>query len=204
MRIFFLCLLFVFVGEINAQTLLQFDKRYVQCEDKWVAFKINKDNVYPFGFIYIDAVAGLTFDSEGTFTVNEKGEFVAKKDTISVKYRLEPNQNLVAIIPGQKFKELGISEFPDWLKYYKTDTGSVQRLYRWGYFYNAWNESEKALIYLERAQTINSKFGGLEFELAFAYNALERYEKAVTVLKSAIATSPQDCLLYKELSFAEM
>ncbi len=36
----------------NAQLNLRFDKRFVECEDKWVAFKMNEDSSYTFGFIY--------------------------------------------------------------------------------------------------------------------------------------------------------
>ena len=30
--------------QLQAQTVLKFDKRFVQCEDKWVAHKMNKED----------------------------------------------------------------------------------------------------------------------------------------------------------------
>jgi tetratricopeptide (TPR) repeat protein len=190
---------------LKAQTDLKFDKRFVESEDKWVAFQMDKDSTYSFGFIYIDAQAGLTLNSEGKFKISTSGKYIPEKlDSISLKVRLLPNSVKVAFIPKTKFEELKISTIPEWLKYYKTDTLSIERLYRWGFLYNSWDECTKALTYLEKAQTINPKFNGLEFELAYAYNALQQYDKAITVLKSAIETTPNDCYLYKELSFAEM
>lgn len=190
---------------LNGQTSLSFDKRFVECEDKWVAFNRSDDNGYIFGFIYIDSQAGLTFNHEGTFIINENGSFIPNKiDSTNIKVRLTPNQVLVAIIPQSKFDELKIQEHPDWLKFYKSDTGTIERLYRWGYLYNSWNESKTALIFLEKGYQINPKFNGLEFELAYAYNALQEYNKAISVLLSALETSPKDCYLYKELSYAEL
>ena len=202
--------LLLFVGlfycaAANAQVNLKFDKRFVECEDRWVAFQQDEDSSYAYGFIYIDAQAGLTMNYEGKFTVSREGMFVPKKlDSVGVKYRLEANQVRVALVPESKFSELKIAAAPDWLKYYKNDTGSVDRLFRWGFLYNSWDECGKALTYLERAQQVNPKYKGLEFELAFAYNALKQYEKAKSVLESALKTSPDECYLYRELSLAEM
>ena len=176
----------------------------MESEDKWVAFQKDKDSGYVYGFTYIDEQAGLTLNYEGKFKITNEGVFVPEKlDSTSLKVRLEPNQVLVAFIPETKFGELKIQAVPEWLRFYKTDTNSVKRLYRWGFMYNAWDQSAKALTYLERGQKIDPKFKGLEFELAYAYNALQQYDKAIPVLKAALETSPTDCYLYKELSFAE-
>jgi tetratricopeptide (TPR) repeat protein len=189
---------------LKAQNTLTFDKRFVQCEDKWVAFQMNKDSSYSYGFIYIDAQAGLTFNLEGTFKIGAANVFVPTKMAANVKYRLQANQVKVAVIPSERLKELQLPEFPDWLKSYETDTASVARLYRWGFLYNSWDECAKALTYLERAQEIDPGYKGLKFELAYAYNALGQYDKALPVLNSAIGTDPNNCYLYKELAFAEM
>ena len=190
--------------QLQAQTVLKFDKRFVQCEDKWVAHKMNKeDSTYNYGFIYIDAAAGLTYQDVGSFKISE-GRFVPKQNDYNSKIRLEINRVKVSWIPESKFEELQVSATPDWLKAYKTDTASIERLYRWGFLYNSWDECEKALTFLEKGQAINPKFKGLEFELAYAYNALERYNNAITVLEGALQTTPNECYLYKELSYAQM
>jgi tetratricopeptide (TPR) repeat protein len=194
-------LLFVtlFASRLSAQTILSFDKRFVQCEDKWVAFKPGKDSSLAFGFIYIDAQAGLTLNYEGNFKILVSGEFVPKKfDSASMKVRLQANNVLVALIPENRFQELKIQPVPDWLKYYKTDTNSVERLYRWGYLYNGWEECAKALTYLEKAEKINPKFKGLAVELSFSYNCLGQYDKAELILEEEIKTNSADAYVNKE------
>ncbi len=196
---YLLLLTFLFATELNAQTNLHFDKRFVESEDKWVAFRPDKDSNYAYGFIYIDEQAGLTLNYEGTFRVLPTGEFVPQKlDSTNMKVRLQPNNVLVAFIPEDKFQELKISATPDWLKYYKTDTNSIERLYRWGYMYNGWNECAKALTYLEKAEKINPKFKGLAVELSFSYNCLKQYDKAELILEEEIKTNSNDAYVNKE------
>lgn len=199
----FLLLIFLFATRLNAQTILNFDKRFVQSEDNWVAFQQNKDSSYGYGFIYIDEQAGLTLNYEGTFKISPTGEFVPKKfDSTNIKVRLEPNKVLVAFIPESKFQELKITAIPEWLKYYKTDTNSIARLYRWGFMYNGWDECAKALSFLEKAHKINPNYKGLAVELAYSFNCLEQYDSAVSVLKDALKANPQDAYTNKELVYA--
>ena len=202
----FLFLLLVFCTNIaNAQTDLNFNKRYVESEDHWVVLPQSSDGSYIYGYIYIDEQAGLTLFYEGTFTVASTGTFIpVKLDSTSLRARLEPNNVRVAFIPESRYKELRIAAVPEWLKFYKEDTGTVQRLFRWGYFYNSWGEYGKAFTFLEKAQKIDPEYKGLELELAFTYNALEQYGKAEAVMESAIQTNPDECLFYRELSFAQM
>jgi tetratricopeptide (TPR) repeat protein len=202
MRHFFI---FLIATKLNAQTVLNFDKRFVESEDKWVAFQKDKDSSYLYGFIYIDEQAGLTLNYEGNFKILPTGEFIPKKlDSTNFKIRLQPNNVLIAFIPKSKFQELQITAVPEWLKYYKTDTNSIERLYRWGYMYNGWDECAKALTYLERAQKINPKFKGLEVELAFSYNCLSQFDKAITVLQDVLKRNPTDAYINKELIYAQI
>jgi tetratricopeptide (TPR) repeat protein len=189
----------------KAQTELKFDRTLIDCEDKWVAFPMNKDSTYNFGFIYLDNMAGLTLNIEGTFKIDAKGNYDAKKITNSmIKHRIPPTRVLAALIPSTKFSELQIQETPDWLKGYKTNNTDVDRLFRLGFVYNQWNMAEKALVNLEKVKAINPKYNGLIFEFAFAYNVLKQYDKAAVVLKQAITENPKDCLLYKELVYAQL
>lgn len=199
---------FLFSLNAQAQTLLKFDKKNAQCEDQWVAYQKNeKDTSYIFGFIYIDSQAGLTFNYEGSFKIDDKGKFlpaIRPLEAGSMKVRLEPHKGIIAIIPEEKFAELGVKALPDWLAVYKKGENTIERLQRWGYLYNAWNMSAKALTYLEKAYQLNPKFTGVEFELGYAYNALGQFGKAAEVLSAAIVTSPKECYLYKELSYANI
>lgn len=191
------------VFHLKSQTELKFDKRFVECEDRWIAFQMDKDSSYSYGFIYIDSQAGLTFNLEGSFTISTDGRFIPKKiENTSIKVRLQPNNVLVTFIPVNKYEELEIEPVPDWLKYYKTDTASVDRLYRWGFMYNAWGECAKALTYLEKAKEINSKYPGLEVELGFSYNCLGQYDKAIIVLSGALESDPANAYINKEYVYA--
>jgi tetratricopeptide (TPR) repeat protein len=203
---YFLIIATLFTANLNAQNILKFDKRNVQCEDKWISYQMDKDSTYTFGFIYIDSQAGLTFNYEGKFKIEKDGRFNKLKSEFGnnvgfIKSRLEPNRIAIAEIPEAKFKELNIEKTPDWLASYKTDENTVDRLYRWGYRYNGWNECEKALTFLEKAEKMDENFKGLQTELAFSYNALEKYDKAEISLKKAIANNPKDCYTYKELAY---
>ncbi len=202
----YLIILFIFLSySLNAQDLLKFNKRNVQCEDKWVAYQMDKDSTYTFGFIYIDSQAGLTLNYEGKFKIsNGKFNRIESKtdDEIGfMKVRLQPNEIAIAEIPEAKFKELKIEKTPNWLKHYKSGENTIERLYRWGYMYNGWNECEKALTFLEKANKLNPKFKGLQTELAYSYNALKEYHKAEVSLKKAIKENPNDCYTYKELAY---
>ena len=189
----------------QAQVNLNFDKRFVESEDKWVAFQKGKDSTYIYGFIYIDAQAGLTLNYEGNFTISDNGTFIPKKiDSANFKIRLKPNNVLVAFIPEDKYAELNIPAIPDWLQNYKRDTTSIERLYKWGYMYNGWELCAKALTYLERAKAIDPKFKGLLVELAFSYNCLGQYDKAISVLSEALKTDPTNAYTHKELIYAQL
>ena len=190
---------------IFAQEKLNFDKRYVQSEDQWVVFPADTLGSYPFGFIYIDSSAGLTFNYESSFTIDSNGKFIPeeKVPTRIMKYRLDPKQNvLVAFIPESKFSELQIKKIPDWLSIYKEGENSVEQLYKKGYRYNAWGECEKALEFLEKAKKTDIEYKGLRVELAYSYNCLERYSDAIEILKKAVKDAPLDAYTNKELIYA--
>lgn len=196
---FILTLLALVTFKLNAQTDLNFNKRFIESEDKWVAFQKDEENSYLYGFIYIDSEAGLTLNYEGTFKISSNGEFIPTKlDNTNMKARLQPSNVLVAFIPENKFTELKIDPIPDWLQYYKTDENSIERLYRLGYIYNGWNECEKALTFLKKAKQINSKYEGLAVELAFSYNCLKQYSLAENILEKDIKINPSNAYVSKE------
>jgi tetratricopeptide (TPR) repeat protein len=197
-----ICLLWI-TAQASAQTDLKFDKRFVDSEDRWVAFQQGKDGAHVFGFIYIDKDAGLTLNYEGSFTIDETGRYMAKRlDTTNIKVRLKPNDVRVAFIPESRYEELGIDAVPEWLNIYKGDTSSVARLYRWGYLYNSWGECAKALTYLERAYKQYAQFASLAPEIAFSYNCLKQYDKAIPVLQDALQRDPKNAYINKELVYA--
>lgn len=203
---YFLLLFALITTNFYAQNVLKFDKRNIQCEDKWVAYPMNKDSIYNFGFIYVDNEAGLTLEYEGDFKIDKKGVFkriekTDKQKTASFKYRLQPNNVAIAEIPEEKFKELSITKFPDWLKFYKTDENSIQYLFGRGFLYNGYQEFDKALTYLEKAEKINPNYKGLQTELAFSYNALGKFDLAEIALQKDLKINPKECYTLKELAY---
>lgn len=196
---YLLLLIIIVATKLNAQNELNFNKRFVESEDKWVVFPKAEDDSYSFGFIYIDSEAGLTLNYEGIFKISETGEFIPEKvENANMKVRLMPNNVLVAFIPENKFKELKIDVIPEWLKYYKINENSIERLYKWGYMYNGWNECSKGLTFLEKAEKINPKYKGLAVELAFSYNCLSQYDKAEKILEEDIKVNSSDAYVIKE------
>ncbi len=194
--ILILCLLTI---KLNAQVSLQFDKRFIDCEDKWVILSMKEDSTHIYGFVYLDEEAGLTFNREGNFKYNpDKTIKIEKQTNYSVKIRIEPTNVKVAVIPEAMYKDLEIEKTPDWLKFYKSDTVSVKRLYRLGYTHNAWNECEKALTFLTKAKEKNPTFNGLNVELAFSYNCLKKYDQAEEILTEEILINPTDAYVNKE------
>jgi len=189
---------------VKAQNSLNFNKRNVECEDKWIAYQMDKDSLYTFGFIYIDEQAGLTFNYEGEFKINKNGVFIPSRIiSAGLKSRLQPNRIAIAIIPEEKFTELHITKTPDWLKFYKDNENSIERLYKWGYMYNGWEECEKGLEFLEKAKKIDPNYKGLKVELAYSYNCLNRYDDAIETLKEALKTEPKDAYINKELIYSQ-
>ncbi len=184
---------------------LKFDKKYFECEDMWVAFpKSNSDTAYSYGFIYLDEEAGFTFNFESKFKVTDDGEFYkTKKDTSwNIKMRLSPETKPVAIIPSDKIAELELPPDPEWLRFYKQSSDSLNSLIRRGYHYNHVGASELALNDLEKAYQISKHAEQLEFELAFAYNATKRFEKAEEILRLAIESDPNNLFYYRELGYS--
>ncbi len=203
---YFTFLLLFFTLNTYAQLDLRFDYGVLEAENNWVCLPMNKDRTYTYGFVYLDNFAGLTFHLDGSFSISKEGKVNLKKQpsTQMMKQRIAPTKLKVAIIPATLYGDLQITATPDWLSFYNKGDNNVGRLFKLGSTYNAWNQSEKALVYLEQVKNIDPKYRLLSFEFAFAYNALKQFDKASTFLIEAIKQNPNDCLLYKELVYAQI
>ncbi len=202
-------LLLVFITSLsfsqNKQSNFSFDTIFFDAVDKWVVFP-NTDSslVHAYGFIYLDNTAGFTFDFENKLVVLEDGLKNLKRETESgtVKYRLEPNTNKVAILTDEQIKELNLPKVPTWLSAYKEGSNDISYLKNEGYHYNHVGACENALKPLLKAYEMNPHFEGLEFELAYAYNHLEKYEKAIPILQKALKNNPKDFYFFRELGYS--
>jgi tetratricopeptide (TPR) repeat protein len=201
-------LLFFITSVCFSQTekeTLQFSTEYYDAVDKWVAFPSNKnDNIYYYGYIYIDEMAGFTFDLGNSFKITEQNKYVAKNQDEHGRtiYRIESKWRPIAIISDKKVEEMGLPKRPKHMEAYYSNAGTVEYQKNIGYFYNHVGASHQALEPLEEAYQKDPHYDGLEFELAFAYNALKEYQKAIPILEKAIENNPKNILFYKELGYA--
>jgi len=189
----------------NNLTELKFDTKYFNAVDKWVAFpKKDTDSTYAYGYIYLDNQAGFTFNYETKFQIKEQELINFKRDsTIGfMKYRLEPNTNLVSVLTENQISALNLPKEPEWLSSYKKRSDQVDYLKQKGYHYNHVGACELALKPLLKAYEIDPHFDGLEFELAYAYNHLGKFENAIPILEKAIQNNSKNFYFYKELGYA--
>ncbi len=189
-----------------AQEKLNFDKKFVYCENKWVALPADTAGSHAYGFVYIDPQAGLTLDVGGWFKIDSNGKYLPKprENSSSMKYRLQRNNTLIALIPEEKLKELGAKVIPDWLAAYKQDENTTNYLYIRGFTFNAWGECKSALPLLEKAYLKEPDFKRLRPELAYTYNCLDRHEDAIKILKVALEKEPTNAYVNKELIYAQV
>jgi len=183
---------------------LEFTEKFYDAVDKWVAFDTRAgDSIYIVGFIYVDLQAGFTFNYESKFTVTGKGFKIIPEDGNSMlKYRLDRNTADIAILSAEAIKQLELPQEPDWLKFYKEAENDNVYFVRIGFHFNAAGASHKALDPLLKVYEQEPHFEGLEFELAYAYNATQQFDKAVDVLNNAIENDPKNFWFYRELGFS--
>lgn len=194
----------LFAQKNNTPLDLKFETKFYDAKDQWVVIpKKEADSTYLFGFVYLDDMAGFTFNVESTFHIDKSGKFISQQadKTNFIKHRLEKNTVEMAVLSVKRQRELGLPKEPDWLKIYNKYDSEVEQLTRLGFHLNAIDACEKALIPLLKADKINSNYKGLAFEIAYAYNHLGQFDKAIPVLEKVIKNT-DDEMIYKELGYA--
>lgn len=183
-----------------AQTELKFDKKIIDCEDKWIA--LSTEHGYAYGFVYLDNSAGLTLFLNGGFSISENNTYVPA-DTAKRVIRVLLNVANAALIPREKYGELHLPEVPSWLVFYRTTDNNVDRIFRLGYIYNRWRESKKALEYLKAVRKIDNKYPGLDAEFSLAYRQQGNYQRADAYTDDAIkGIVKRECEANKRQIFA--
>jgi hypothetical protein len=197
--------LFAFISSFAQESVLKFDKKIYGCENNWITYPLKeKDTTYMLGYVYIDRSAGLTFHFENRFKISSDGKFVPlKKDNASrIITRIQNLNTICAIIPSDKFKDLEILETPEFMKSY-INSNEADDLVERAFQYNHIGASFLAVPLLEKAQKINPNAKNLLFELGYAYNATDEFDKCITLLHIGISKQENNnWLLYKELIFA--
>lgn len=195
---------FFLLISITSSAQLTFDKRILDCENKWVVFPEEYGGLYKYGFIYVDSKAGLMFEYRGNLKIDSTEKIMAypNEENSSIKVPLYPSKILIALIPEANFEQLKINKDPDSLSFNKLKEGSIEQLYSMGTIYNAWGEYQKGMELLEKASKINNEYEGLSVQLAYSYNRLQHYKKAIEVLKKALVINPTDAFINKEYIYA--
>lgn len=200
MKYLFILLLLYAIGA-KAQNGLTFDKRSLDCENKWIAVSLDSESRYAYGFVYLDYSAGLTFDLYGSFTI-DSGAF--KPEAVNnQKSRITPTEVKVAIIQAERLKELGVEEFPTKYKKYAGNNNRNYRYIRFIQIFNNWKEYDMASkyvlalsetergspSYIEEDQTDKNKKIRKTFEITTAN--FDQYAKKAEAYKRDIFTFTQ-------------
>ena len=183
---------------------LEFTENFFDARNRWVAFDTRTgSSIYAVGFVYIDPQAGFTIRFVSMFqSTNEGFQLIPEEENRVVIHRLGRNTANVAILSDEVIEQLGLPKVPDWLHFFEfRDAGNAYYV-QVGSLYNAAGASHRALEYLLRVYEQEPHFAGLEFELAFAYNATRQFDKALNVLNKAIENDPENFWFYRELGFA--
>ncbi|MGM9476531.1 hypothetical protein ACS5PU_08870 [Pedobacter sp. GSP4] len=138
--LFILLLLCTF--DAKAQHGLTFDKRLLDCENKWIAIALDSGSKYAFGYVYLDNSAGLTFNLKGAFTI--ENDTYKAKNVIEVKHRITPTDVKVAIIPAEKLKQLNVEAQPLAYTSYIGSNNKNDRYFKLGQTYNNWKAYKMA------------------------------------------------------------
>ncbi|MFC7772606.1 tetratricopeptide repeat protein [Flavobacterium sp. GCM10027622] len=197
-------LFFVITSTAAQNNLLEFKNKIYECENKWVTYPLKeKDSVYALGYVYIDRDAGFSFHSEKKFKIAKDGKFIPQpKSSISkVISRIQQFDAICAVIPEAKFKELGITSQPVFMKSIVVADESEDLVLRASH-YNHIGASLLAIPLLEKAQKINPNAKNLLYELVYSFNDNGDFKKVIGLLQPEISKGNNDPLFYKEFIFA--
>lgn len=197
--LFLLCVLRVFASEPV------FDKQYYECENKWVVLpKKAEDKSYSVGVVYLDRVAGFTFMSLGNVIVDGNGKYLFTPFDITgiIIHRLPERCVALALIPADKIADMKLDTRMEWLDIYRNGENDVDQIVKRGWHFNHVGGSEQAIPILIEGYKKQPHYDGLEFELAYAYNATGKFSEAEKVLMTALKNDPKNYMFMRELGYA--
>jgi len=177
------------------------------CENRWFLKQGKEPEARVLGFAYIDPEAGFSFEFEDYIVIDKDGNWVRKPNPLhgkaSLKVRVESNVP-VACLDKEDVAKLGLAPIPDWLKFYKDTRAAGPHEVSWASHLNSIGANAEAIKHIETAIADGYKSDGLWFELGYAYNALEEFDKSTEVLTPAMAASPDNKLLIGELAYSSI
>jgi len=156
MRKLFLLLCFTGLQPfVSAQeNQLRFDKEYYECENKYVLLpKMEKDTTYMLGVVYLDVMAGFSFNVEGRVDVDKSSKFtlINTLPQSRIIHRIDGDFPKMAIVPDAKVAQMGLPKEPDWLNIYREGENEVEGQVKRGYHFNHIGGSLQAIPILIKA-----------------------------------------------------
>lgn len=183
---------------------MEFKTKYYDAIDNYVVLpKTKKDINYTYGFIYIDQLGGITLRCAGIFNIKE-GAIISGDNITDVTdiHKLTKETMKLHVLSDSEISTLKLSKIPEWLQTYESAINEAKYFTNRGRFLNAAGASHKALSPLLKAYKTQPQLKGLEYEIAYAYNATSKFDKAIKILNKAIKKNPYNNALFKELGYA--
>ena len=181
---------------------LKFDTDFVNSENHWVVIP-NKDDTkseYNYGFLYYDETGGgYSLQQTNSFTV-ANGKFLRKpaNETEMKIIRLGNSSMKFARLSDARISEMKLEKEPAFLKAYNVLKNEDEKTLSRASSINGLKRSDLALSLLQSLKAKNYSSAKLYFELAYADNALKKYDEAEKIIDEAEKKGFLDELLIKE------
>lgn len=185
--------------------------RLPETENRWIAVRSpssggGESYVYSIAFQYFDWDGGFGARYEGRASIDESGtwQWVERQPSAQVITLRLPTFPVAHLLSDPALTQLGLAKVPEWQAYYHVHAEPVAQQVKRGSALNGAGQSHLALKYLLPAQQSRPEAAGLAYELAFAYNAIQRFDAALDVLSGPNVQTRNDFMLCKELGFAQL
>ena len=181
---------------------LKFDTDFVNSENHWVVIP-NKDDTkseFNYGFLYYDETGGgYSLQQTNSFTVAD-GKFLRKpaNETEMKIIRLGNSSMKFARLSDARISEMKLEKEPAFLKAYNVLKNEDEKTLSRASSINGLKRSDLALSLLQSLKAKNYSSAKLYFELAYADNALKKYDEAEKIIDQAEKKGFLDELLIKE------
>lgn len=179
-----------------------FHTDYFNAVHHWVVLPQNLPSVsYFLGFVYVDPHQGFTFLFEDELRLNSKGVWnrCSSKKSGVFYWLLDARSPKLHMLDAKSRAYLDLDEFPSGLEMatysWATWIASSRRFMSRGQY-------AEAIYGFERAFQENPTLPNLDFELALALNAAERYPQCIGHIMKCMTQKTSDYRLYRELGFA--
>lgn len=184
---------------------LKFDQKIANCENKWFGAEGRDGKVF-LGYVYIDPGAGFTFEHYG-YLDSSTGRLRAVKSELYDKARFikRIGENFPAsCLTEVQVASAGLPSSPDSMKFYRDDRPLGEHHASWASHYNHIGANDIALDHVAKAIEAGFASPALDFEHAFALNALGRFDEVVVFLTPVVSSRSRTSDLIAELAYAHL